>query len=142
MKLDPRAALSIAAAVVLGLATVASADSLDIKPGLWKKSLKVVTGGRTVMDTTIDACLTADDLDLKKTAEKLTQSPSCKVTEQELTPKRLKVVIQCKDMLAESTTEVLSRESVVVTATMKSSADAEVTRSTEQWRFVKADCAK
>jgi hypothetical protein len=104
--------------------------------------MKMETGGRTVMDTTIDACMTIDDLDLKKTAAKMAQSPSCKITQQEMTPKRIKVVLQCKEMLAESTTEVKGPESVVVTATMQSTGSSEVTRSTETWSFVKADCTK
>jgi hypothetical protein len=100
------------------------------------------TGGRTVMDSTIDACMTADDLDLKKTAEKLAQSPSCKVTEQELTPERLRVVLSCEEMVAESTTEVKSPESVVVAGTIRPTGVGETTLSSEQWTFVKADCAK
>jgi hypothetical protein len=142
MKINTLSVRAFATALMLGLAATAQAQSLDIKPGLWKKTMKMETGGRTVMDTTIDACMTADDLDLKKTAAKMAQSPSCKVTQQELTPKRLKVVLQCKEMLAESTTEVRSRESVVVTATMKPTGSSEVTRSNETWTFVKADCTK
>ena len=51
------------------------------------------TGGRTVLDSTVDACLTADDLDLQKTAAKLAQAPSCKVLQQDLSPKKLKVAL-------------------------------------------------
>jgi hypothetical protein len=136
------AVASIAIATLFALVSVAQAQSLALKPGLWKKAVKMETGGRTVMDSTMEVCMTADDLDLKKTAEKLTQSPSCKVTEQELTPKRLRVVLSCKEMVAESTTEVRSPESVVVAATIKPTGGGETTRSSEQWTFVKADCAK
>jgi hypothetical protein len=135
-------ALAIAIALMLGLAAIAQSQSLDIKPGLWKKKMTMETGGRTVMDSTIEACMTADDLDLKKTADKLTQSPSCKVVQQDLSPNRLTVVLQCKEMVAESTTEVRSRDSVVVIATMKPAGGGEVTHSREEWSFVKADCGK
>jgi hypothetical protein len=142
MKITALSVRAFATTLMLGLAATAQSQSLDIKPGLWKKTLKMETGGRTVMDTTIDACMTTDDLDLKKTAAKMAQSPSCKMTQQELTPKRIKVVLQCKEMLAESTTEVKGPESVLVTATMKPTGSSEVTRSTETWSFVKADCTK
>jgi hypothetical protein len=142
MTINTLSVRAFATALMLGLAATAQSQSLDIKPGLWKKTLKMETGGRTVMDTTIDACMTTDDLDLKKTAAKMAQSPSCKMTQQELTPKRIKVVLQCKEMLAESTTEVRSRDSVVVTATTKPAGGGEVTHSREEWSFVKADCAK
>jgi hypothetical protein len=142
MNSNTSAVSSIAIATLFGLVAVAQAQSLAVKPGLWKKALKMETGGRTVMDSTIEVCMTADDLDLKKTAEKLTQSPSCKVTEQELTPKRLKVVLSCKEMVVESITEVKSPESVVVAATIKPTGGGETTLSSEQWTFVKADCAK
>jgi hypothetical protein len=133
---------AIATTLVLGLAGLALAEALDIQPGLWKKTLKVETGGRTVMDSTIDACLTADDLDLQKTATKLAQSPSCKVVQQQLTPQRLEVVLQCKGMRIESTTEVRSRDAVAVAATMTPADGGEVTQSKEAWSFVKADCGK
>ena len=142
MKITALSVQAFATTLMLGLAATAQSQSLDIKPGLWKKTMKMETGGRTVMDTTIDACMTTDDLDLKKTAAKMAQSPSCTMTQQELTPKRIKVVLQCKEMLAESTTEVKGPESVVVTATMKPTGSSEVTRSTETWSFVKADCTK
>jgi hypothetical protein len=142
MKITALSVRAFATALMLGLAATAQSQSLEIKPGLWKKTMKMETGGRTVMDTTIDACMTTDDLDLKKTAAKMAQSPSCKMTQQELTPRRIKVVLQCKEMLAESTTEVKGPESVLVTATMKPTGSSEVTRSTETWSFVKADCTK
>jgi Protein of unknown function (DUF3617) len=142
MKITALSVRAFATALMLGLAVTAQSQSLEIKPGLWKKTMKMETGGRTVMDTTIDACMTTDDLDLKKTAAKMAQSPSCKMTQQELTPRRIKVVLQCKEMLAESTTEVKGPESVLVTATMKPTGSSEVTRSTETWSFVKADCTK
>jgi Protein of unknown function (DUF3617) len=133
---------AFATALMLGLVATAQSESLDIKPGLWKKTTKMETGGRTVMETTIDACMTSDDLDLNKTAQKMAQSPSCRVAQQELTPKRVKIVLQCKEMLVESTTEVRSRESVVVTATMKPTGSSEVTRTSESWTFLKAGCTK
>jgi len=142
MNSNTSAVSSIAIATLFGLVAVAQAQSLAVEPGLWKKALKMQTGGHTVMDSTIDVCMTADDLDLKKTAEKLTQSPSCKVTEQELTPKRLRVVLSCKEMVVESITEVKSSESVVLAATIKPTGGGEATLSSEQWTFVKADCAK
>jgi hypothetical protein len=142
MKFDSLFVQALATALMLGLAATAQAQSLDIKPGLWKKKMTMETGGRTVLDSTIEACMTVDDLDLKKTAEKLTQSPSCKIVQQDLSPKRLSVVLQCKEMVVESTTEVRSRDSVVVTATMKPAGGGEVTHSREEWSFVKADCAK
>lgn len=133
---------AIAASLVLGLAGAAHAESLDIKAGLWRKTLKVETGGRTVMNSTIDACLTADDLDLEKTAAKLAQSASCKVVQQELSPRRIRVVLQCREMTAESMTEVRSRDAVVVAATMTPADGSEATQSKEEWRFVNADCVK
>lgn len=142
MKIDTLGVQALAIALMLGLVPAAQSQSLDIKPGLWKKKMTMETGGRTVMDSTIEACLTADDLDLGKTAEKLTRSPSCKVVQQDLSPKRLTVVLQCKEMLAESTTEVRSRDSMVVNATMKPTGGGEVTHSHEEWSFVKADCGK
>ena len=142
MKINTLSVRAFATSLMLGLAATAQAQSLDIKPGLWKKTMKMETGGRTVMDTTIDACMTADDLDLKKTAAKMAQSPSCKVLQQELSPKRLKVVLQCKEVLAESTTEVKGPESVVVTATMKPTGGGEITHTSETWSFVKADCTR
>jgi hypothetical protein len=142
VKIDTLGVQAIAIALMLGLAAIAQSQSLDIKPGLWKKKMTMETGGRTVMDSTIEACMTADDLDLKKTADKLTQSPSCKVVQQDLSPNRLTVVLQCKEMVAESTTEVRSRDSVVVIATMKPAGGGEVTHSREEWSFVKADCGK
>ena len=142
MKIDTLGIQALAIALMLGLAATAQTQSLDIKPGLWKKKMTMETGGRKVMDSTIEACMTADDLDLSKTAEKLTQSPSCKVVKQDLSPMRLTVVLQCKEMLAESTTEVRSRDAVVVTATMTPAGGGEVTHSREEWSFVKADCAK
>jgi hypothetical protein len=142
MKMHALTVQSIPIALMLGLAAIAQAQSLDIKPGLWKKTVKMETGGRTVLDSTIDACLTADDLDLQKTAARLTQAPSCKVLRQDLSPKQLKVVLQCKEVLAESTTEVRGRESVVVTATMKPADGSPETHTTEQWTFLKADCVK
>lgn len=130
----------ICALIVLGCAPSAQAQTLDIKPGLWKKTLTVESGGSTVMNSTIDACLTADQLDTQKTFQKLSQSPDCKVTRQEASPKRLAVTLQCKGMTAESITEVRSPELVVVKATTRQGGAA-VTNTSEEWRFVKADCA-
>jgi hypothetical protein len=142
MKIHALTVHAIPTALMLGLAAIAQAQSLDINPGLWKKTVKMETGGRTVLDSTVDACLTADDLDLQKTATKLAQAPSCKVLQQDLSPKKLKVVLQCKELLAESTTEVRSRDSVVVAATMKPVDGSAETHTTEQWTFLKADCVK
>ena len=130
------------AALLLGVSTIVPAQSLDIKPGLWKKSMKMETGGKTVMNSTLDACLAAEDLDLKKSTEKLSRSPSCKVLKQDLSPKAIKVVIQCQEMTVESSTLAKSREHVVVTATIKPAGGGDVTRSNEEWRFVKPDCAR
>lgn len=129
----------ICALLVLCSASSAHAQSLDIKPGLWKKTLKVESGGTTVMNSTIDACLMADQLDTQKTLQKLQQSPACKVTRQQASSKRLAVTLQCKGMTAESITEVRSPELVVVTATTRQEGAA-VSISSEEWRFVKAAC--
>ena len=142
MKIHSFIVQALATALMLGLAATAQAQSLDIKPGLWKKKMTMETGGRTVMDSTIEVCMTTDDLDLKKTAAKLTQSPTCKVMQQDLSPKKLTVILQCKEILAESTTEVRSRESMHVTATMKPAGGGEVTHSREEWSFVRSDCTK
>lgn len=142
MKINILSVRAFASALLLALATTAQAQSLDIKPGLWKKTTKMETGGRIVMDTTVDVCMTADDLDLNKTAQKLAQAPSCKVTQQELTSKLAKMTLQCEGMLAESTTEVRSRQSFVVIGTIKPTGSSEVTGSSETWTFVKADCTK
>jgi hypothetical protein len=133
---------AFATALMLGLVATAQSESLDIKPGLWKKTTKMETGGRIVMDTTVDVCMTTDDLDLNKTAQKLAQVPSCRVTQQELTSKLAKMSLRCEEMLTESTTEVRSRESVVVTGTIRPNGSSEITRSSETWTFVKADCTK
>lgn len=133
---------AVRAVLLLGFATAAPAQSLDIKPGLWKKSMKMETGGKTVMNSTLDACLAAEDLDLKKSTEKLSRSPSCKVLKQDLSPKAIKVVVQCQEMTVESSTLAKSREHVVVTATIKPAGGGDVTLSNEEWRFVKPDCAK
>jgi hypothetical protein len=103
--------------------------------------MKMETGGKTVMNSTVDACMGAEDIDLKKTAAKLASSPSCKVVKQELSPKAVKVALQCKDMSVESVTQVRSQEHVVVSATMKPATGGDVTLSSEEWRFVKPDCA-
>jgi hypothetical protein len=130
----------MAIALMLGSAAVATAQSLDVKPGLWKKTVKTQTGGRTVVDSTVDTCLTAADLDLPRVAARLAEAPSCKVLLQDLSPKYLKVILQCKDVLAESTTEVRSRESFVVAATIQPAGRGEQTQTTEQWTFLRANC--
>ena len=142
MKIDTLMVQALAIVLMLGLVVTAQAQSLDIKPGLWEKRVTMETGGRTVMDSTIEACLTADDLNLKKTAEKLARLPSCKVLQQDLSRKTLTVVLRCTEVLAESTTEVRSRDSMFVTATLKPTGGGEVTHSREEWSFLKADCGK
>ena len=133
---------AVSAALLLCLATLAPAQSLDVKPGLWKKSLKMETGGKTVMNSTVDACLQAEDLDLRKSAEKLSRSPSCKVLKQDLSPKAFKATVQCQEMWVESATLVKSREHVVVSATITPAGGGDTTISSEEWRFVKPECAK
>ena len=142
MALNKVSLQGVCAALLLGLATTVPAQSLDIKPGLWKKAMKMETGGKTVMNSTLDACLTAEDLDLKKSTDKLLRSPSCKVLKQDISPKAIKVVLQCQEMWVESSTLAKSREHVVVSATIKPAGGGDVTLSSEEWRFVKPDCAK
>ena len=142
MKNDTLRVQALAIALMLGFAVTAQAQSLDIKPGLWTKKMTMETGGRRVMDSTIEACLTAEDLDLKKSLERLAGSPSCKVVQQDLSPKKRTVVLQCKEMSVESTMEVRSRDFVVVTETMKPTGGGEATQSREEWSFLRADCGK
>ena len=130
----------VCASLVLCCASSAQAQSLDIKPGLWEKTLQVEAGDGTAMHSTTDACITAERLDTKKTLQKLQQSRACKVTRQEASPKRLAFTLQCKSMTAETIIEVRSPELVVVTATTRQEGAA-VSTSSEEWRFVKADCA-
>ena len=119
MKINTLSVRAFATTLMLGLAATAQSQSLDIELGFWKKTMKMEIDGRTVMDTTIDACLIADDLDLKKTAAKMAQSPSCKVMQQELSPKRLKVVCRARRCWPSRPRRSEGPESVVVTATMK-----------------------
>jgi len=133
-------AFAIALALLLGPVAVATTQSLDVKPGLWKKAVKTQRGGRTVLDSTVDTCLTATDLELSRTAARLAQAPACKILLQDLSPTRLKVILQCKDVLAESVTNVRSREAFVVDATIRTGR-GEQTHTTEQWTFVKSSCA-
>jgi hypothetical protein len=142
MALNTVSRQAVWAALLLGVATLTPAQSLDIRPGLWKKSMKMETGGKAVMNSTLDACLTAEDLDLKRSTDKLSRSPSCKVLKQDLSPKAIKVVVQCREMSIESSTLVKGREHVVVSATIKPAGGGEVTLSSEEWRFVKPDCAR
>ncbi len=131
----------LALTLVLGpTGVVAKPPSLDVKPGLWRKAVKMQTGGRTRMDAAIDTCLTAADLELSRTAARLAQAPSCTVLLQELSPTRMNVVLQCKQGLARSVTEVRSPEAFVVSAAIVPAGGGDETRTTEQWTFVQASC--
>lgn len=125
------------------LASIAHAQVLDIKPGQWKKTLRMDKGGKTIMNETLDACMSAENLDFQVLKKKFAAPgpAACKLIEDEVTTTRLKVTIQCMGSTTRSTTQVKSREHVVVNATIESSGG--VTTSSEEWRFVKAaDCAK
>jgi hypothetical protein len=124
------------------LASVACAQVLDIKPGQWKKTLKMEKGGKVLMEQTLDACMTRENLDFQQLRNKFGGNKGvCKLTEEEVTTTRVKVTMHCTGSTSRSTTQVKSREHVVVNATIESGGGT--TTSTEEWRFVKAsDCAK
>jgi hypothetical protein len=143
MKLAKMLLQAIAGVGIAALASIAQAQVLDIKPGQWKKTLKMEKGGKVLMDQTLDACMTAENLDFQQMRKMFgVKSPAaCKLTEDEVTTTRVKVTVQCTGSTTRSTTQVKNREHVVVNATIDSG--GEVTTSSEQWRFVKAsDCAK
>jgi flagella basal body P-ring formation protein FlgA len=95
------------------------------------------------MNQALDACMSAENLDFQVLKKKFAAPgpAACKLIEDEVTTTRVKVTIQCTGSTTRSTTQVKSREYVVVNATIDSG--GEVTTSNEEWRFVKAaDCAK
>jgi hypothetical protein len=124
------------------LASIAHAQVLDIKPGQWKKTLKMEQGGKVLMQQTLDACMTRENLDFQVLKKKFVPgAAACKLIEDEVTTTRVKITVQCTGSTSRSTTQVKSREHVVVNATIESG--GAITTSTEEWRFVKAsDCAK
>jgi Protein of unknown function (DUF3617) len=132
--------LTVTAACVSFLAP-AHAQVLDIKPGHWKKTIRMEKGGKVTMDQTLDACLTRENLDFQQMRNKFGGNKGvCKLTEEEVTGMRVKVVMQCMGSTTRSTTQVKSREHVVVNATIDNG--GQVSTSTEEWRFVQSDCPK
>jgi Protein of unknown function (DUF3617) len=130
-------AMVVAGSIVL--MPIVQAQSLDIAPGQWKKTLKMEKGGKTLMNQTLDACMTREGLDFQQFRNKFSGNKGiCKLVEDEVTGKRLRVTIQCAGSTTRSTTEVKSREFVVVNATTE--AGGEKTTSYEEWRFVKSQC--
>lgn len=142
MKLARVLLQGIAGVGFAALASVAYAQVLDIKPGQWKKTLRMEKGGKVLMDQTLDACMTRENLDFQQLRNKFGGNKgACKLIEDEVTTTRVKVTMQCTGSTSRSTTQVKSREHVVVNATIESGGG--ITTSTEEWRFVKAsDCAK
>lgn len=142
MKLATLLLQAVAGGAFAVVASVASAQVLDIKPGQWKKTLRMEKGGKVLMDQTLDACMTRENLDFQQLRNKFGGNKGvCKLIEDEVTTTRLKVTMQCTGSTSRSTTQVKSREHVVVSGTIESGGG--ITTSTEDWRFVKAsDCAK
>ena len=142
MKLASLLLQAIAGVGFAALASVAYAQVLDIKQGQWKKTLRMEQGGKTIMNQTVEACMSTENLDFRLLKTKFAPGPdACKLIEDEVTTTRVKVTLQCKGSTTRSTTQVKSRELVVVNATSESGGD--VTTISEEWRFVKAaDCAK
>jgi hypothetical protein len=143
MKLTRLLLQAIASVGFAALAPVAHAQVLDIKPGQWKKTLRMDKDGKTIMNQSLDACMSAENLDFQVLKKKFAAPgpAACKLIEDEVTSTRVKVTIQCTGSTTRSTTQVKSREHVVVNATIDSGGG--VTTSSEEWRFVKAaDCAK
>jgi hypothetical protein len=142
MKLAKLLLQAIAGVGLAALVSIAHAQVLDIKPGQWKKTLKMEKGGKVLMEQTLDACMTRENLDFQQLRSKFGGNKGvCKLIEDEVTTTRVKVTMQCTGSTTRSTTQVKSREHVVVNATIESGGG--ITTSTEEWRFVKAsDCAK
>lgn len=143
MKLTRLLLQAIAGVGLVAIASVACAQVLDIKPGQWKKTLRMEKGGKVLMEQTLDACMTRENLDFQVLKKKFAApGPAvCKLIEDEVTTTRVKVTVQCTGSTTRSTTQVKSREHVVVNASIESGGG--ITTSSEEWRFVKAaDCAK
>lgn len=139
MKLRPMMLQAMVVAGSITVVPIVQAQSLDIAPGQWKKTLKMEKGCRTLMNQTLDACMTREGLDFQQFRNKFGGNKGvCKLTEDEVTGKRVRVTIQCAGSTTRSTTEVKSREFVVVNATTESG--GEKTTSYEEWRFVKSQC--
>jgi hypothetical protein len=136
-----RSALCSAAAALLLVMPAAQAQVLDIKPGHWKKTIRMEKGGKVTMDQTLDACMTRENLDFQQTRSKFGGNKGvCKLTEEEVTGTRVKVVMQCMGSTTRSTTQVKSREHVVVNATIDNG--GQISTSREEWRVVPSDCPK
>ncbi len=119
----------------------AHAQVLDIKPGHWKKTIRMEKAGKVTMDQTLDACMTRENLDFQQMRNKFGGNKGvCKLTEEEVTGTRVKIVMQCMGSTTRSTTQVKSREHVVVNATIENG--GQISASTEEWRFVQSDCPK
>ena len=104
MKLRPifQRAMVVAGSVVL--IPIVQAQSLDIAPGQWKKTLKMEKGGKTLMNQTLDACMTREGLDFQQFRNKFSGNKGiCKLAEDEVTGKRLRVTIQCAGSTTRST---------------------------------------
>jgi hypothetical protein len=142
MKLAKLLLQAIAGVGCAALASVAYAQVLDIKPGHWKKTLRMEKGGKVLMEQTLDACMTRENLDFQQLRDKFGGNKGvCKLIEDEVTTTRVKVTMQCTGSTTRSTTRVKSREHVVVDATIESGGG--ITTSSEEWRFLKAsDCAR
>lgn len=132
--------LSLVAALLFVL-PAAEAQVLDVKPGHWKKTIRAEKGGKVTMNETLDACLTPEALDFNALRRKFAGNKGiCKLVEEDVTPRRQRVTMQCMGSTTRSTTEVKSREFVVVDAVIESSGGKST--SHEEWRFVKSECDK
>ncbi|MCS6921650.1 MAG: DUF3617 family protein [Elioraea sp.] len=141
MKLATLLLQAIAGGAFAAVMSDAQAQVLDIKPGHWKKTIRMEQGGKVTMDRTLDACMTAESLDFQQMRKKFGGNKGvCKLTEEEVTGTRVKVVMQCMGSTTRSTTQVKSREHVIVNATIDNG--GQISTSTEDWRFVKSDCPK
>ncbi len=136
-----RRVLCAAATALLLVMPAAQAQVLDIKPGHWKKTIRMEKGGKVTMDQTLDACMTRENLDFQQLRDKFGGNKGvCKLVEEEVTGTRVKITMQCMGSTTRSTTQVKSREHVVVNATIDNG--GQISTSTEEWRFVKSDCPK
>lgn len=136
-----RGVLCATAAALLLVVPAAQAQVLDIKPGHWKKTIRMEKAGKVTMDQTLDACMTRENLDFQQMRSKFGGNKGvCKLTEEEVTGTRVKITMQCLGSTTRSTTQVKSREHVVVNATIDSG--GQISTSTEEWRFVQSDCPK
>ncbi len=141
MKLARLPLQAIAGGTFALVVSVAQAQVLDVKPGHWKKTIRMEKGGKVTMNETLDACMTRENLDFDVLRKKFGDNKGvCKLIEEEVTGTRQKITLQCMGSTTRSTTQVKSREHVVVNATIDNA--GHISTSNEEWRFVKSDCPK